>query len=269
MATNKPRFSVTFTEDAFVRIQKYQKENSISTQSKAVAQLVSLAISEIDAESKIENPPSDQLADGVDVSLERLNWHVDAAKKNVPSDLSEEALQVAKDYSDLDQPGKNVVKVVLSEEGKRIKAEKERRRLGPTESSDTRFIPLYYTPAAAGYTEPAAGQDFDYIEVGPEVPRRADCAIKISGKSMEPYVKDKSIVYVTREPIENGDVGIFCVDGDILCKQYFREENGRVRLLSLNRDYSDADRIIYPKDTDTIMTYYGKVLMDHRPRIVI
>lgn len=99
--------------------------------------------------------------------------------------------------------------------------------------------------------------------------RIGGCAIKISGKSMEPYVKDESIVYVTREPIENGDVGIFCVDGDMLCKQYFREESGRVRLLSLNRDYADADRIIHAKDDDTVMTYYGKVLLDFRPRIVL
>ena len=185
------------------------------------------------------------------------------------SQLPEDALRAAKAFSQLDQPGKNVVQVVLAEEGKRVQAEKERRRLDPASPSQTRFIPLYYTPAAAGLTEPAAGEDFDYIEVGPEVPRKADCAIRISGKSMEPYIKDKSIVYVTREPLENGDVGIFYVDGDMLCKQYYRDHNGHVRLLSLNRDYAQADRFIHARDTDTNQTYYGKVLLEFRPRIVI
>lgn len=53
MATNKPRFSVMFTNDAYKKIKKYQKENGISTQSKAVARLVEIAINEI--ESKVNN----------------------------------------------------------------------------------------------------------------------------------------------------------------------------------------------------------------------
>ena len=58
MATNKPRFSVTFAEDSFAKIQKYQKDNNISTQSKAVARLVELAISEIESESDAKKSPS-------------------------------------------------------------------------------------------------------------------------------------------------------------------------------------------------------------------
>ncbi|MCI9222635.1 MAG: hypothetical protein HFF22_04605 [Oscillospiraceae bacterium] len=51
MATTKPRFSVTFTDESFAKIQEYQKANKITTQSKAVARLVELAISEIESES--------------------------------------------------------------------------------------------------------------------------------------------------------------------------------------------------------------------------
>lgn len=57
MATDKPRFSVTFTNDSFDKIQKYKTENHISTQSKAVAQLVELAIKGIEAENASKNPP--------------------------------------------------------------------------------------------------------------------------------------------------------------------------------------------------------------------
>lgn len=57
MATDKPRFSVTFTDDSFTKIRKYQKENNISTQSKAVARLVELALNEIESEGSIISPP--------------------------------------------------------------------------------------------------------------------------------------------------------------------------------------------------------------------
>lgn len=58
MATDKPRFSVTFSDESFDKIQKYKKENNISTQSKAVARLVEIAINEIESEGEIEKSPS-------------------------------------------------------------------------------------------------------------------------------------------------------------------------------------------------------------------
>ena len=67
---------------------------------------------------------------------------------------------MARDYSELDQPGKNVVRVVIAEEGKRVTAERERRQVAPAEPQETRYIPLYYTPAAAGLTSPAEGGGF-------------------------------------------------------------------------------------------------------------
>lgn len=76
MATDKPRFSVTFTDDSFAKIQQYQKENNISTQSKAVARLVELAIGEIEAENAAKKSPSAaEAAPGEDVSnmFDKLN----------------------------------------------------------------------------------------------------------------------------------------------------------------------------------------------------
>ena len=91
--------------------------------------------------------------------------------------------------------------------------------------------------------------------------------MKIDGDSMEPYIMDGSIVYVNREPLENGDVGIFYVDGDMLCKQYYKDDTGNVRLLSLNRTRHDADRFISARGDDTILTYYGRVILPRRPLI--
>ena len=54
MATEKPRFSVTFTDESFEKIQKYQKQNNITTQSKAVARLVEIAINDIESHNDSE-----------------------------------------------------------------------------------------------------------------------------------------------------------------------------------------------------------------------
>lgn len=52
---------------------------------------------------------------------------------------------------------------------------------------------------------------------------------------MIPVIADGSIVYVNRDPLRAGDVGIFCVDGDMFCKQYYKDPAGVVYLFSLNR----------------------------------
>ena len=94
--------------------------------------------------------------------------------KNAPSDLSEEALHVARDYEGLDRHGRNMTKIVITEEQKRMVEERRRRETGEAELQGTRIIPLYYTPAAAGMTSPAVGEDFDYIEISNDAPRNAD-----------------------------------------------------------------------------------------------
>ena len=91
---------------------------------------------------------------------------------------------------------------------------------------EPRVIPLYRTPAAAGYAAPVFGEDFDYLQVTDGVPQAAEFAVRIQGDSMVPYIPDGSVVYVNRDPLKAGDVGIFCVDGDIFCKQYYKDENG-------------------------------------------
>ena len=49
----------------------------------------------------------------------------------------------------------------------------------------------------------------------------ADYAVRISGTSMEPTITDGSIVFVKRvHELNGGDIGIFLVDGNIMCKRY-------------------------------------------------
>ena len=192
----------------------------------------------------------------------------------IASSLSDEAVDIAKRYSALDKHGKTVVNVVLTEEEKRMAEEKKRKRAKKYEEYDEagestgRVIPLYYSPSAAGYASPAFGEDFEYIEVGGDVPAHADFAVRIDGDSMEPYIMDGSTVYVNRDPLANGDVGIFFFDGDMLCKQYYRDEWGNVNLLSLNRKREDADRFI-EEDSDLTLVCYGRVILPHPIRLAV
>ena len=47
MATEKPRFSVTFEDELFTQIEDYRHQNRISTRSKAVVQLVEKGIASL------------------------------------------------------------------------------------------------------------------------------------------------------------------------------------------------------------------------------
>lgn len=131
---------------------------------------------------------------------------------------------------------------------------------GDLPAEPTRQIPLYRSPAAAGYAAPVFGEDFDYLDVDGSVPPGAEFAVRIQGDSMEPYIQDGSVVYVNRDPLANGDVGIFYVDGDMLCKQYVRDRLGMVYLFSLNRARADAD-VVLPWDSGRSLVCFGRVLL--------
>lgn len=127
-----------------------------------------------------------------------------------------------------------------------------------------REIPLYISPAAAGYVAPVFGEDFEYIPVKDLVPTAAEFAVRIQGDSMEPHIADGAVVYVNRDPLSEGDVGIFCVDGSIFCKQYYRDGAGTVYLFSLNRDRADADVVLTP-GSQRMFACFGRVMMKALP----
>ena len=72
------------------------------------------------------------------------------------------------------------------------------------------------------------------------------------------------MAYVNRDPLKAGDVGIFCVDGDILCKQYYRDPAGIVYLFSLNRARADAD-VVLPSASGRSLACFGRVILRSFP----
>lgn len=104
-------------------------------------------------------------------------------------------------------------------------------------NADIRLINYYYRLASAG-----TGQIvFDMpptkkIEI-PDVPeyKKVDYAIGVNGDSMEPEYNDGDILLIEMtEDIENGEIGIFIVEGESYVKKL-----GRNELVSLNPEYGN------------------------------
>ena len=130
--------------------------------------------------------------------------------------------------------------------------------------AEPRVIPLYHSSAAAGYAAPVFGEDFDYISVERDVPPAAEYAVRIQGDSMQPLIGDGEVVYVNHDPLRSGDVGIFWVDGDMLCKQYHKDPAGIVYLFSLNRRRADADVVLTPGGGRRLACF-GRVMVHNQP----
>ena len=138
----------------------------------------------------------------------------------------------------------------------------EEQRLRPRQ--ERRTIPLYQSPAAAGFAAPVFGEDYTLVPVEGDVPPGAELAVRIQGDSMMPQIADGDVVYVNHDPLQNGDVGIFCVDGDMLCKQYYRDGFGMVYLFSLNRARADMD-VTFHRDSGRSLTCFGRVMIHGQP----
>lgn len=88
-----------------------------------------------------------------------------------------------------------------------------------------KVIRLYAMAACAGdgfYADSDVSYD-DYKTFNQD----ADFAVKISGKSMEPTIMDGSMVLVKQsEELVHKDIGIFVVDGEVMCKRYMKSGRG-------------------------------------------
>lgn len=217
MATEKPRFSVTFSSKTYEKIKEYQEKNNISTQSKAVAQLVEVAINEVEKGTK----------------LQRSTF------------LSSGATKLADDYDNrLDSWGRQAIRDLMETEVARV-ADEARFREDPAEDAEPKIINLFVEPSAAGIAVPTMGRDYEPYELQPNDPPGAAYAVRIQGDSMEPDFPDGSIVFINHDAMRDGEIGIFSVDGGTVCKQY-HQEGGIVYLFSLNRRRSDADIVLVP-----------------------
>lgn len=107
-----------------------------------------------------------------------------------------------------------------------------------------------------GRTAAGAGclyeENREYVTVE-NVPKGADFALRIIGDSMEPKIKDGSIVFVRKqETVENGEIAVVDIGGETVCKKVHYED-GQLELRSLNEKYTP----IHPSQARII----GKVIL--------
>lgn len=229
MATEKPRFSITIDEDTLELVDHYRREENIKTQSKAVVQLAKLGLQKL----------------GVDIS-----------DKNSAPALSTEALRLAKDYERLDRWGRKQVRAVADNELERT--ENDARFFREIEEPEEKVINIFINPAAAGPALGETGQDCEPYTLTADDPQGAEYGVRVQGDSMEPYFKDGSIAFVNHDQMRDGDIGVFCVDGATVIKQWHMDA-GITYLFSLNRARQDCDVMILPSSGQRLV-WQGRVI---------
>lgn len=126
-----------------------------------------------------------------------------------------------------------------------------------------RTIPLYRSPAAAGAAAPVPGLDYELLTVTGDVPPAAELSVRMEGDSMAPYIPSGSVIYIHHAPLANGDVGLFCIGGAMLVRQYTQGKGGAVRLLPLNRTAGEV--LTFPTGGVSGPTCFGRALLRTLP----
>ena len=182
-----------------------------------------------------------KLADGLQVSLERLNGNQDYS--GMKGNLSDKEHEHIQKYRDLDDHGQEMVDIVLDKEHQRCtQPAKPALKLvqEPKEVVDLyEFIP----PVSAGFGTDLTGLDgaVKTRVVSNVYTKQADFILRVSGESMAPrfHNNDKILVHET-DDVDTGEIGVWMIDG----KSYVKKK-GEGRLISLNRKYPD----VYPDET--------------------
>lgn len=98
-------------------------------------------------------------------------------------------------------------------------------------------IPFAVSKVSAGFGAYISDDYPEEIEIDANTYPKADFAVRITGDSMQPEYPDAKIVLVHKQAsLENGQIGIFMLNGEGYIKKY-HVENDTYFLLSLNPKY--------------------------------
>lgn len=117
----------------------------------------------------------------------------------------------------------------------------------------SRTLPLFNIGASAGTGQFLDSSDYEMVEVPDDIPISATFGLHVNGDSMEPTLEDGQLIWVHQQPyLEDGDIGIFYIDGHAYVKEYRQTVDG-VLLISHNEKYkpiqvsADSENKIYGK----------------------
>lgn len=226
-------------------------------------------------ETGIRDPKSDfwiAVAEKYGVTIDYLmgfsnDPHRTSSGKKITPLFSSEVMQVARDYNDLDHWGQQVVRSVIADEKERCEDEKNFRLEFQEQQPAPKVIPLFLSAPAAGIAAPIMGEDYVDYTLKDDDPPAAMFSVKVDGDSMEPDFPDGSMVFCNKDPLQNGDIGVFAVDGESVIKQYYYDRlMGITYLFSLNRKRADAD-ITLTRSSGQTVTCLGRVITKRRYKL--
>ena len=118
-----------------------------------------------------------------------------------------------------------------------------------------RTLSLYDLPVSAGTGQFLDSDCFSEMEVGDEVSPDADFDVRVSGDSMEPLYLNGQIIWVhQQETLEDGEIGIFFLDGEAYVKKYHQTPDG-ISLISMNKKYAPIK-----VSSGSVFRTFGKVV---------
>jgi putative phage repressor len=137
--------------------------------------------------------------------------HRTSSGKKITPLYSSEAMKIAKDFDTLDSHGQSAVRGLMDEELNRMAELDELAEF--QEAEEEKIIPYYLSPYAAGSASPMFGEEYEDYTLQNGDPKGAMFAVKVQGDSMEPYFPNESMVFCNKDPMRDGDIGVFIVDG--------------------------------------------------------
>lgn len=234
MATEKPRFSITMDSEMLHQVEDYQFKNRFKSQSKAIIDLVRCGLAELNEEDGNKKTPL----------------------------YSSEAMRLAGEYDTLDIHGKQTVRAVMDLEMERMEELADMAEMAP--EWEPKVINIFINPSAAGPALGETGHACEPYELKQNDPQGAEYAVRVQGDSMEPYFPDGSIAFVNHDQMRDGDIGIFCVDGATVIKQWHYDRVlGITYLFSLNRKREDAD-VVITQSSGRSCVWQGRVITSKR-----
>lgn len=159
-------------------------------------------------------------------------------------------LKLLENYRKLDSYGKDLVDTVISKELKRT--EETNKKTTKSNDEEIVYINFAQNTASAGSGDVLFGDidDTPLALVGNRITNKADFAVRVNGDSMLPDFSNGDIVLASKQPVDNGDIGLFVVNGN----GYIKKKGSR-ELISLNPKFDNVQISEY----DTVYCM-GKVI---------
>lgn len=113
---------------------------------------------------------------------------------------------------------------------------------------------VFYTTVSAGTGSFLDGEDYEMVS-SPDIPADATFGVYVSGDSMEPKYHNEDLIWIEQtEQLEDGEIGIFFLDGNAYVKKFQNNRLGTY-LISLNKKYDPI-----PVTENSSFKIFGRVL---------